>query len=581
MATAAEKEQTVWLKRTLWFVGAVYGIFFFVLGPWVGPHDFNHLSGYYELAWRFWKTQNGLPGFNPFLCGGRTLAGDPQIPIYHPFTFLVGWLGPTVVLRWEMLGQIALGAWGMNRLLKYFELPEASRVWGVLVFVAGGGVLARFEVGHVTLGFLSLFPLFLFLSYEIGAGRNVARNFCWYVLLFVYSGLYKPNFFAYAVPLLGVEVIARAAFQRRLSVIAAFAAAVGLAAGVDAISLLPAADYFARFPRTSAAEAKWTWPWAFLANVLMPLRTIPKAWYGLAPIQRHEYNIFVGPIALLFAGLALKTRPWRPEVRALVVWAAISAFLGLGTSDLDFHFYSPYSWLAATWPGFATLRVPTRLWFGAFTAFAILSAIGFRNLTWGMRQTCFWFFGVLPLVLGAVANLGKTFMLSEQTQGQVSREYPKQITLAHLSHPDLGLDEVRQGKSIYECVDNLQAYRAPLEEKSLLDISTPVMAAVSAEWETWSRIQVTARAADALPITLNLNHSDLWRWEGTAAQIISSRGQPLALRSDTGELKGALIFEQPGTQRAALISATFAPVVFLAIAFTLWRTRKRRVLDRP
>ena len=259
MATASDKEQTAWLQRALYLVGLAYAACFFLAGPWVGPYDYNHLSGYYEIAWRFWKTQSGLPQYNPFLCGGRTLAGDPQIPIYHPFTLLVGLLGPTVVVRWEMLAQIALGAWGMLRLLTYFELPRANRLWGTLLFVAGGAVLARFEVGHVTLGFLFLFPLFLYLSYRIASNRDVARSFCWYLLLFIYCGLYKPNFFAYAVPLLGIEAAARAFFQRRPRVILAFGAAALLAAGVDAISLLPAADYFARFPRTAAAEAKWTW----------------------------------------------------------------------------------------------------------------------------------------------------------------------------------------------------------------------------------------------------------------------------------------------------------------------------------
>ncbi len=56
MATASDKEQTAWLQRALYLVGLAYAACFFLAGPWVGPYDYNHLSGYYEIAWRFWKT---------------------------------------------------------------------------------------------------------------------------------------------------------------------------------------------------------------------------------------------------------------------------------------------------------------------------------------------------------------------------------------------------------------------------------------------------------------------------------------------------------------------------------------------
>ncbi len=577
MATTAEKTFIRWMKRACYLVAAAYAINFFFLAFLVGPHDFNHLSGYYELAYRFWATQGlSLPQFNPFLCGGRTLGGDPQIPIFHPASFLVGIFGPAVVLRWEMLSQIAVGSLGLWKLLTYLKLPKINRLWGLLVFLCGGGVIARFEVGHVTLGFLYFFPLFLWLSYEMNDRKKLARSFSLYLLAFIYCGLYKPNFFAYGVPLLALEAIPRALFQRRPSIILTLVLATGLAAIADAVSLWPAAWYFDHFPRTSAAEAKWTFPWAFLANALLPLRSIPNAWYGSAPIQRHEYNIFVGPVALFFSYFALKSRPWKAETKALVVWIAISFLLGLGCSDWEFHWYSPYSWFSRFWPGFQSLRVPTRLWYGSFLGFVVLSSIGFRFPKQEWQKTLFWSFGILPLVATAVVNLTKTTWIAEQSQGKERREYPAKILFTHLEEEDRGLNEIRLGQGILECVDNIQAYRAALSEGNALGVSTGALVLVKANWESWNRIHVEGKAEKPFRLELNLNHSDLWRWEGPSARLDSGKGQKLAVRSDTPDLGGTLVFEQPGVFAAAMVSGIAAPLLLLGVGLTLWRTRRSR-----
>ena len=56
-----------YLKFGLGALGLLYVVNFLLLGFEIGPFDYDHLSGYYELAFRFWQ-QGEFPGFNPYLC---------------------------------------------------------------------------------------------------------------------------------------------------------------------------------------------------------------------------------------------------------------------------------------------------------------------------------------------------------------------------------------------------------------------------------------------------------------------------------------------------------------------------------
>ncbi len=100
MSTLDEKSWNRILQIALGVIIACYAIHFLVLGFLIGPFDYNHLSSYYELAWRFWRGPGGLPQYNPYLCGGRTLGGDPQIPVFHPLILLIPLIGPTWL--WEL-----------------------------------------------------------------------------------------------------------------------------------------------------------------------------------------------------------------------------------------------------------------------------------------------------------------------------------------------------------------------------------------------------------------------------------------------------------------------------------------------
>ena len=107
------------LKLSLAIVIGTYVVNFAVFGDRIGPFDYDHLSSYYELAWRYWISSPGVPQYNPYFCGGRTLGGDPQVPLFHPGVLLVPLLGPTRVIKLELLMQLALGVYGLLGCLLY------------------------------------------------------------------------------------------------------------------------------------------------------------------------------------------------------------------------------------------------------------------------------------------------------------------------------------------------------------------------------------------------------------------------------------------------------------------------------
>ncbi len=566
------------LVRRMLFISAVllallYLVNFGLLAYLVGPFDFNHLSTYYEMAWRFWRSAPGLPEYNPFFCGGRTLGADPQVPIYHPLTALVGLLGPALVLRWEMLAQIVLGVGGLWLWLKRWQVEVPGRLWGCLLFAGGGFIVARYMVGHVTLGFYTLTPLYFWLSYRLCDRQETAlpRAALGMALLSVYCGYYKPNFFIYAVPALGIEALTRAILLRRFRPLGVLIAAVAFAGMASAVSLLPAASYFGAFPRSYDSAPKAIPFYTLLANLLVPLKAIPGRWYGPDFMQRHEYNVFLGPVAIGFAALGLR-RIWpeRAERIALLVFGLATAWIGLGRHSAGISILEPYTWLHALWPGFESVRVPVRFWFGTYLTLVVFSALGFawprRRWTQALIVVC----GLLPIVVHSAVNLSKASVLALQNQWNPPRAYPADFVQRH-ENPDTPYSKIRAGEGVIECVENLEAFRSPiLREGSLLSTRSYSPITLRAHWVKWNRIAFEGHSSQRARVPFNFNHHPYWSAAGVT--IVSDIGDPLTVELPPGGFKGELVFRQPWVAIGLLLSiATWA----LGACFFAWLFRRR------
>jgi dephospho-CoA kinase len=557
------------LAVALGCLAALYLVNIGLLCTWLGPFDYNHLSTYYELAWRFWTDSPGWPQFNPYFCGGRTLGGDPQVPLFSPIVAFIGLLGPVWTLKWEMLAQLAVGTVALWIWLTRWNVDEAGRCWAALLFAGGGFVVARFMVGHVTLGFYFLTPAYFLLSYRLcdPRERNQLHSGFWLAVLFVYCSLYKPNFLIYAVPPLVVEALLRSTLSRSLRPISVLVMAVAVGGLANAISLLPAADYFALFPREKGAPAKQIPLTTFFASVLLPLKALPQSWYGPDFMQRHEYSVFLGPVAIYFFGRGFaRLRTLRAEKLALLGFGIFSVFLGLGSPG-HFSILSPASWFEGWWPGFSSIRAPVRFWFGAYLCLVVFSAIGFTWPRNRMRQALIVVVGILPLVGHSAVNLSKVSWFSRGTQAGFPRVYPPTIEQVH-AIPDEPFKAVRAGQGVIECVENLEAFRAPdLVPGALLATTGP--AKVEAVWLSWNRIAVRGTAQAPTDVSFNFNHHPFWEFEGKNARIVSKPRQRMTLAVDSA-FEGVLVYRQTDVRAGALLSL-IALSLFTAIGVCLWR----------
>lgn len=546
------------LRLALAVIALVYLVNFLALGFLVGPHDFDHLSSYYELAWRFWRSGEVFPGYNPYFCGGQTLAGNPQVPIYHPLVLLVPILGPTWTIKLELLAQLAAGLYGLDRILKRFGADDTQRAWGCLIFSAGGGVVARFLVGHVTLGFYLLYPLLLELSYRI-SDPDSRKPYPAYFALFLYCGLYKPNFLIYGVPPLFIEAFFRAMSAKTLRPVISIVVATLFCAAGGAISFLPAARYFTDFPRIDDIATKYIPPYAFFSNLLLPLKAIPKLFYGSGFLQRHEYNQFVGPIALALAWPGLKRlyQTLRPEAIGLVCMAFFSAWVGFGSTATHFQWHLPFTWFREVWPGFTSIRVPVRFWFSATLVVALLSPLGFRWPSDIGKRVALVLLGILPLVITAVINLSKPSYLAHETQWEAPREYPKARVWVWGSIHDM-LTPIRRGEGVLACVYNLESNQST-------DVKPGAQLAPDTSWQGWSEILVATNSRLGQRFTFNLNHSKYWAFEGNGAQVVSEPGDRLEIEALGPTIAGRLVFRQPAADLGAKVS-----LLTLAFALALW-----------
>lgn len=560
------------LQAALIVLILTYVVHFIFLGFLVGPYDYDHLSAYYELAWRFWKTQISLPHFNPYLCGGRTLGADPQIPIFNPVVLLVPILGSTVVVRWEILTQLVLGTLGLVGWLRMWKVSTLGMLWGVLLYVGGGGVTARLMVGHFTLGFLLLLPLFFYLAYRLDetSGRTRQRVLIGYCLLFIYCGLYKPNFLICGIPLLAVEALFRSLVRKKVYPLIWLGFGVFFCVFCNAVSYLPAWHYFNEFPRTSDAELKYIPIYSFLANILLPLKGVPKAFYGTGFMQRHEYSIFIGPVALWFALCGMKSCFTMRDLRAWILLALLffACLLGLGAYHDGFIWWLPYTWFLPLWPGFESIRVPTRFWYAAYVVLIVFSALGFRAPKKKLSQIILVVIGILPVVITAVVNLSKVTVRSEMTQWSVRAAFPSDIQMK-IDHPDKAFAYIRRGIGVLHCTNNIQAHIASsLHEGSLLGIQ-PENYPIKAQWLAWNTIAVQGQSKSPFKFSFNLNHSPYWNFKGSGAKIISSLFEPLGLQTYGNTFSGELIFTQPWVREGLWISffGWSVLIVWLLVAF--------------
>jgi len=139
-----------------------------------------------------------------------------------------------------------------------------------------------------------------------------------------------------------------------------------------------------RLARLASSERDFEYLSGFAATPLHLISFVAPGLFARSPLWRgvvwdpfhtspEEYLGYVGLVPLMLAAVAVGGWRSRPAVRALVVVALGTLWLGLGP-------YSPGFRLYDGWPGFSFFRAPSRWTLATSLAVCLLAAIGFDAL---------------------------------------------------------------------------------------------------------------------------------------------------------------------------------------------------------
>lgn len=332
------------------------------LGDASGRNDWDQHLMYHWVPYETLQNYGQVPLWNPFMCGGLPMLGNPQSRWFSPFFLLHLWLGPELAIQFEIIAHIALAWLGVFVLGRIFGLSRLAAVMPAGVFAGCSAFYLRLAEGQT--GTLS----YAYLPWILAAaafGRPLIAG-ALLALAIGEGGIYSAPHAALA---LGLLAMYRSLKDRSTRPLVHLALTATMAACLAAPKLLIVHEWMSRYPRLiDSAEAMHL---NLLVDALfwriqdLNSRPFPDA-YGF-----HEYGAYLGPLAAGLVLVGIWTRP-----RAAAPWLLL-ALLGLGLalgSALGGN-QSPWALLHAL-PLFASQHVPSRFLMLAVLALGMLAGVG-------------------------------------------------------------------------------------------------------------------------------------------------------------------------------------------------------------
>ena len=134
-----------------WFALAATATFLPFLLNWgvIGVADFDQFATFNQIALWWHALGDYRVAWDPFLCGGATLVGTPQVPLFHPNMLLYRLLGPVNGLGASFLPWMLGGFWGMWKLAQQYGLRRIPAAWIATAFVVNGFFTGQLGSMHV------------------------------------------------------------------------------------------------------------------------------------------------------------------------------------------------------------------------------------------------------------------------------------------------------------------------------------------------------------------------------------------------------------------------------------------------
>lgn len=530
-----------WLGSSgLWFSAAVASFFVPFLLNWgvIGVGDFDQFATFNQIALWWYALGDWQGTWSPFLCGGSTLQGNPQIPLFHPNLLLYILFGPVKGMGVSLVLWCLVGATGMWLLLRDLKVDRRVATWISTAWVVNGFFIGQLGTMHILYTACYGLPWGFWLNRRIvrGEGGWAVAALPFFVAALSWS---NHHFLAYAFPFIplhfGLELAAhrRHGLQRGL----AYAAGLALGLGMTALYFLPSWNWNRQFPRFKPPE--FFHPLDLLQMLVFPLQWIPFP----RDHDIHEYILVVGPVLLGLAVLgalrANKEGTWPVLITsAVATLTCVGTFEGLGLPAVG-----PFDALRAFVPGYQAIRVPSRFFVVGMVGLFVCAALGWqhglRARGWSPRFN-WWILGLglVPLLLFNLAYF--QWSLFSEVRGLSGKQGPVQVsdswawaepghrfTMMQVLEPNVGVLDC------YEALEVPQASQLRRDAGFVLDASFDP----DIERRSWALFTVSrGEASEAGRVRLNFNHHRDWRVEASdgPADVVSTSRQPLTIELAPG-----------------------------------------------
>jgi hypothetical protein len=284
-------------------LGFIHPIFEHV--TWFGGWDQGYFHGFDETARKTVLDYGQVPLWNPYHCGGRTLAGHVANLHLHPLFWLLALpFGTAIAYKLYLLIHVFLAMFGMDLYLRARGADGVGSILGAVAFGASGYFSWHFAGGHISYYGLALTPwLLIFLDrsrehirYGIWAGLVLAS-------VFLMGGAYS---YPFMVLLVAVHVLVFCIKDRSARVFWAASIAALVSLGAAGLKTGPVLDFTLQHGRPSALLESIA-PWEFVQMLLSRSHEYGR-WLD-HPFTWPEYGAYIGYAAFGLAVIAMLTRP--------------------------------------------------------------------------------------------------------------------------------------------------------------------------------------------------------------------------------------------------------------------------------
>ncbi|NUQ20345.1 MAG: hypothetical protein HOQ09_05225 [Gemmatimonadaceae bacterium] len=358
---------------------------------WPGSDQVNGYSFRLFAATHF-KTVGGFPLWNPYIFGGMPFLQNPTNgDTFYPTALLrlIMPVGSAMALGF-MIHFVLAGAFTF-KLLRTLGLRIESAFIGGLSYMLTGQILSQVSPGHDGKLFVSaLTPLALAFLYR-AVTTNAVRQYLYFgatvgfCLLtphyqMTYYMLMAAGFLWIFLNFFDGEREGRAPWYTSLGL---FAAALLVGFAVDAVQLLPFAQYIKYSPRGAATgvstgydfATSYSMPIEETLNVLWPSfsgSTPAGTYWGQNTIKLHSE--YLGGVVMILATLGFFLRERRRLIWYFTFIALYALFFSYGGHTPLYHI--PYALL----PGIKLTRAPSQIFYLVSLSACVLAAFGVEYL---------------------------------------------------------------------------------------------------------------------------------------------------------------------------------------------------------